>query len=118
MNQKIDKPITESVLDKVLDKKFKEFRIELKEEFRGEFTTKKEFEKGLQQVVQDISDFQETKWDEANEKFDRLFVTQDKILKILEDWQVENEVGTDQARRLRVDVDSHEKRLKTLEHKN
>ncbi len=110
MKQKIDKPITEAVLDKVLDKGFKEFKQEL--------------EKDFQQVVQDISDFQESKWEEQDEKwmkndekFEKFSVTQDKILKILEDWQVENEVGTDQSRRLKLDVDNHE-RLKVLERKN
>ena|SRR3989344_3646178 len=61
-----------------------------------------------QDVVKDISDL-------FYEKLTSLQNTQDKILGKFENWETENTVGTEQVRELRVDVDGHEMRLKSLE---
>lgn len=85
--------------------------------------TVKDLEKALQQVVQDISDIEDARWKDNDEKWknnqerlDKLFIGQDRMIKLLENLEGENEIGTDQTRELRVDVDSHEKRITTLEH--
>lgn len=61
-----------------------------------------------QQIVNTISDL-------FNDKIDRIATTQDKILKKLETWEQENEVGANQIHDLRVKTDDHERRIKLLE---
>lgn len=79
-------------------------------------------EKYTQDVTQTISDifyrkFQENdkRWGENEIKFNKILILQDKILGKLENWEIENVVGTQQTRELRVEVGNHEKRLKKLE---
>lgn len=95
-------PVTEEVLDIKLSEM--ETRIDRKLDHKLDH----KLETWSKQLVQDISDL-------FYEKLNALQNTQDKILAKFENWETENTVGTEQIRELRVDVDNHEIRLKSLE---
>lgn len=89
----------------------------------------RKLEQFLQQIVQDLSVLQGSKWEDNDRrwdendrrwedndrKWDRMFRLQDKILGKLENWEIENVMGTEHTRELRENVDDHEKRIKKLE---
>lgn len=69
----------------------------------------------LRQIVNDVAKTNETLWEENRIRLNSINDKQDKILGKLENWEIENSVGTEHARELRVQVDDHEDRLKKLE---
>lgn len=89
---KSDKLVTEAILEEKLEEKLRD--IPRMDDFR--------------QIVQDISEINEDKWRKNDEKLDR-------IIGMLDNWEVENAVGAEHTRELRVQVDDHDKRLKKLE---
>jgi hypothetical protein len=110
------KPGTEDILDEKLSAM--ETRIEqkigqlatkedLKKEL-GAYATKEDLNKGFKEAFGDISKL-------FYEKLNAVQNSQDKLLKKFENWEQENTVGTEQIRELRVDIDGHEVRLKSLE---
>ena len=78
------------------------------EKYITEEVLDRKLEQYSQQVVQDVSKL-------FYEKIEDIQEGQDKIIKKLENWEIENTVGTEQTRELRVEVDNHEVRIKSLE---
>lgn len=121
MKKSIDpKPVTEVRLIEILDKK-EEILIKILDK---KFDSK--FEEWSKDVLLGIHNLFYSKFEEndkriteldkkLDEKFDKVMIGQDKIIGMLETWEIENTVGTDQISELRLDVDDHNKRLKVLE---
>lgn len=104
---KIKKPTqrNSALSEKVFIKTIESLRTKFatKDDLAG-FATKDD----LKQVVADVSD-------QIYDKLEDIKIVQDKLLKKFETWEVENTVGTEQIRELRVETDDHEKRISTLE---
>lgn len=104
MKKQISKqPVTKKDLS-VLKKDVSSFRSEFKS------TKKSIFEQmlGLEEKIEKVDE-------KLDQKFDRVMTTLDGIAKGVADLQEENAAGTLQYRRLRNDVDGHEKRITRLE---
>ncbi|MDO8270169.1 MAG: hypothetical protein Q7T54_05885 [Candidatus Levybacteria bacterium] len=103
-----DRLVTEAYLDQKLEgfatkDDLKNFAT--KDDLKN-FATKDDLEKGLNEINEDISKL-------FYEKIDKIQESQDKLLKKFETWEQENEIGANQIRELRVDVDDHGEISKT-----